>query len=237
MVKRKLVLRIVIAAFCIAALVTGLIFFVNWQKDRKKQAEWNRQVQEYTQNKLAKYAAENEKYADYEVDVAFIGDSLTDGYPVEEFYPQFTVSNRGIGGDTTFTLQARLQASVLDLKPKVIVMLIGGNNLPTMFDNYEQILQTFAQELPNTKVVMLSLTSMGGDWAYKNEIAALNNVKLRLIAQEYGHEFVDLFTPLFDLEAGMLRAEYATDGVHLSHAGYEVVTAAVTPVLEKLLSE
>ena len=78
---------------------------------------------------------------------------------------------------------------------------------------------------------------MGGDWAEKNELAALNNVKLRLIAQQYGHEFVDLFTPLFDLETGMLKAEYTTDGAHLTHAGYEVVTATVTPVLMRLLSE
>ena len=237
MSKRKRIWIIITALVCTAILIAGLCLFLSWQKDQRKQAQQNRLVQEYLDKKLALYAAENEKYADYQVDVAFLGDSLTDGYPVEEFYPQFTVSNRGIGGDTTFTLQARLQTSVLDLKPKVIVMLIGGNNLPTMFDNYEQILQTFAQQLPQTKVIMVSLTSMSGDWAHKNETAALNNVKLRLIAQQYGHEFVDVFTPLFDLQTGMLKAEYTTDGAHLTHAGYDVVTAAITPVLEKIFSE
>jgi len=237
MSKKKRALIIAIAVLCAAALITGLCFFISWLNQRRKQAELARQVLEYTKNKLAIYVAENEKYADYEVDVAFLGDSLTDGYPIEQFYPQFVVSNRGIGGDTTFTLQARLQTSVLDLKPKVIVMLIGGNNLDTMFENYKEILRTFQQQLPQTKIVLLSLTSMGGDWAEKNELAALNNVKLRLIAQQYGHEFVDLFTPLFDLETGMLKAEYTTDGAHLTHAGYEVVTATVTPVLMRLLSE
>ena len=237
MKKSKRFWVILIALLCAAALIAGLCVFTSWIKDRRKKADWDRQVQEYLNAKLAVYTAENEKYADYEVDVAFLGDSLTDGYPLEAFYPQYEVTNRGIGGDTTFTLQSRLQTSVLDLKPKVIVMLIGGNNLDTMFDNYEEILRTFQQQLPKTKVVILSLTSMSGDWAHKNQIAALNNIKLKLIAQQYGHEFVDLFTPLFDLQTGMLKAQYTVDGAHLTHAGYQVVTAAVTPVLEKLLAE
>ena len=225
-----------IAIVCVIAIAVGLSFFISQQKERH-QAELMQQVQEYTQSKLEAYAAENEMYADYEMDVAFLGDSLTDGYPLNEFYPQFQVTNRGIGGDTTFALQARLQTSVIDLKPKVIVLLIGGNNLDTMFENYENILRTFQQQLPKTKVVLLSLTSMSGDWAHKNEIAALNNVKIQLLAQKYGYEFIDLFTPLLDLETGMLRDAYTVDGAHLTRDGYAVVTAAVTPVLEKLLTE
>ena len=235
--KRKRIFLIVIALFCAAALIAGLCFYIFRQKERRKQADLARQMQEYRDAKLAAYRAENERYDDYEMDIAFLGDSLTDGYPLEQYYPQFKVTNRGIGGDTTIALQERLQTSVLDLKPKVIVMLIGANNLPTMFDNYEQILQTFQQELPQTKVVLLSLTSMSGDWAHKNELAAYSNVKIKLLAQKYGYEFVDLFSPLLDLKTGMLKEEYTYDGGHLTHAGYEVVTAAVTPVLEKLLAE
>ena len=228
---------IVIAVICVISIAVSLFFLISYQKERRHQAQLAQQVQEYTRSKLEAYAAENEAYADYEMDVAFLGDSLTDGYPLDEFYPQFQVTNRGIGGDTTFTLQARLQTSVIDLKPKVIVLLIGGNNLDTMFDNYEDILRTFQQQLPQTKVVLLSLTSMSGDWARKNELAALNNVKIQLLAQKYGYEFVDLFTPLFDLQTGMLHDAYTSDGAHLTREGYAVVTAAVTPVLEKLLAE
>ena len=226
-----------VALICVIAIAVGLSFFISHQKERRHQVELMQQVQEYTQSKLEAYAAENEMYADYEMDVAFLGDSLTDGYPLDEFYPQFQVTNRGIGGDTTFALQARLQTSVIDLKPKVIVLLIGGNNLDTMFDNYEDILRTFQQQLPKTKVVLLSLTSMSGDWARKNEIAALKNVKIQLLAQKYGYDFIDLFTPLLDLETGTLRDAYTVDGAHLTRDGYAVVTAAVTPVLEKLLTE
>ena len=194
-------------------------------------------VREYYANKLSTYEQENERYADYEIDVAFLGDSLTDGYPLETYYPQFKTSNRGIGGETTLGLETRLQASVYDLKPKVVVMLIGGNNLNTMFENYENILIGLKENLPNSEVVLLSLTAMGKDWGHKNQIAALNNVTIKLLAEKYGFGFVDLFTPLFNLETGEIYAEYTTDGAHLTANGYEVFTAAVTPAIEKALAD
>lgn len=199
--------------------------------------EWAKAVQEYRNNKMTAYAQENAEYEDYEVDVAFIGDSLTDGYDVKNYYKGYVVSNRGIGGDTTVDLEGRLQVSLFDLKPKVVVMLIGANNMTTMFDNYENILKSFKENLPNTKVVLLSLTSMGGEhWGKNNQLAAYNNVKIKLLSEKYSFEFVDLYSPLMNLETGEIYAEYTTDGGHLTPQGYEVLTREITPAIERQLA-
>ena len=58
---------------------------------------------------------------------------------------------------------------------------------------------------------------------------------IRLLAEKYGYEFVDLYSPLFNLETGEIYAEYTTDGGHLTPMGYEVVTNAVAPTLKRLL--
>ena len=128
-----------------------------------------------------------------------------------------------------------MQLSLYDLKPKVAVLLIGGNNLDTMLDNYERLLQGLQTNLPQTQVVVLSLTAMGGDWAHKNAQATLNNVSIKGLAEKYECEYVDLFTPLFDITTGQVREGYTTDGAHFTPQGYEIVTAQITPVLEKLL--
>ena len=199
--------------------------------------EWAEMVAEYRANKMAIYESENAQYADYEVDVAFLGDSLTDGYDVAAYYPQYTVSNRGIGGDTTLDLEGRLKTSVYDLKPKVAVMLIGANNFDTMMENYENILRGFAENLPNTKIILLSLTSMGGEhWGKNNQIAAYNNVKIKLLAEKYSFEYVDLYSPLLNPEDGEIYDEYTTDGGHLTAQGYEVLTREITPAIERQLS-
>lgn len=212
-----------------------LLLILSITSCNKKEKELEKLIQEYRTNKIIKYQEENAKYADFEVDIAFIGDSLTDGYDLEKYYPDYLVTNRGIGGDTTFDLEERLQVSLYDLKPKVVVMLIGANNMDKMFENYEDILKGFVNNLPNTKVILLSLTSMGSNWGKKNQLAAYNNVKIEKLANKYSFKFIDLYYPLFNLETGEIYNEYTTDGGHLTSLGYEVLTKEITPVVKEEL--
>ena len=236
---RNKVFRVVCLCVLAAALIIGAVmYFAVILPERQQQEQWKRQVQQYRDAKMEQYRKENAQYDDYEVDVAFLRDSLTDGYDLAKYYPQYVTANRGIGGDTTFDLEARLQVSVYDLKPKVAVMLIGANNTDTMFENYEDILRGLKENLPDTKVVLLSLTAMGGEhWGAKNQLAAYNNVTIKLLAEKYGYTFVDLYTPLYDVSIREVYDGYTTDGGHLTHQGYTVVTAQIMPVLEKLLGK
>ena len=215
-------------------LMVGLFIFTT-VSCRDNNTDLEQLIKEYRANKIALYTQENELYADYEVDAAFIGDSLTDGYDVKRFYPDIIVSNRGIGGDTTFDLEARLEVSLYDLKPKVIVMLIGANNFKTMFDNYEQILIGYKTNLPNTRVILLSLTSMSMEWGKNNDIAKENNIKIKALAEKYSFEYVDLYSALLNEETKEIYPEYTIDGGHLTEAGYIVLTEQITPVLNEEL--
>jgi lysophospholipase L1-like esterase len=236
--RNKTFLTISGIVLAVALIVSAVAVFGFVLPQQRRQDEQERLVQAYRDAKMEQYRQENEKYADYEVDVAFLGDSLTDGYDLAQYYPQYVTANRGIGGDTTFDLERRLQVSVYDLKPKVAVMLIGANNPDSMLDNYEQILIGLKKNLPDAKIVLLSLTAMGGEhWGSKNQLAAYNNVTIKLLAQKYGFTFVDLFTPLYDVSTREVYAGYTVDGGHFTPEGYEVVTAQITPVLRELLGK
>ena len=233
--KKKIVIGLsLILSACLIVSVCFWCFKIIPEKNEKLKIQ--QMIKQYREEKLKTYAEENSQFEDYEIDVAFLGDSLTDGYAVEEYYSQFEVSNRGIGGDTTFDLENRLDVSLFDLKPKVAVLLIGANNFRTMFENYERIVQKITSTLPNTKLVLLSLTAMGGKWGKNNEIACFNNVKIKLVAEKYNCEFVDLFTPLLNPETNEIFENFTSDGGHLTSAGYEVLTAKITPVLESLIA-
>ncbi len=217
-----------------ALLIWGLAFKL---PEVLKNEEQQRKYNEFYASELLRYDNENKLYNDFEIDVAFIGDSLTAGYDVESYYAEYSVTNRGIGGDTTHGLYNRLKVSVLDLKPKVCVMLIGGNNPDTMFEDYEDILKTFKEKMPDTKVILLSHAPTSGNWSDRNKTFAHNNVKVRLLAEKYGYEFVDIYTPMFDLESGEIKNEYTTDGAHFTAEGYRVFTDALKPVIEKFLNK
>ncbi len=219
--------KVLIILICISLLFCGC--------QKKESADLENAFFTYQRLRIAQYEIENAEFEDYECDVVFLGDSLTDGYDLKKFYPQFVVSNRGINGDRTTWLEQRLKVSLFDLKPKVAVMLIGANNMDSMFDNYENILKSFVENVPNTKIILLSLTSMSGEWGKKNQLAAFNNVKIKMLAEKYGFEFVDLYSALLNLETSEIYAEYTSDGGHLTNLGYQVVTEKVTPVIEKQL--
>ncbi len=227
-----------LCALALALITLAIVYFAIVLPQKREEEKIQEMVRAYRETKIAQYERENAEYDDYEVDVAFIGDSLTDGYDLSKYYPQYVTANRGIGGDTTFGLEERLQVSLYDLKPKVVVMLIGANNMDSMFENYESILQSLKQNLPESEIVLLSLTAMGGEhWGRKNQLAAYNNVTIKLLAERYGYAFVDLYTPLYDVSIREVYEGYTVDGGHFTNEGYTVVTEQITPVLEKLLGK
>ncbi len=235
--KKKIIILILIA-LAVTACTAGAVYYFAVKLPEAKAKE--KQLKEYNAfyaHMLEQYADENELYADLEVDIAFIGDSLTAGYDVKKYYPEYLVTNRAIGGETTYGLKKRLAVSVLDLKPKVCVMLIGGNNPDTMFDDYEDILITFKEQMPETKILLVShAPTSGPHWGQRNEKFAYNNVKIKLLAEKYGYEFVDIYSPMLDLESGKMDSKYTFDGAHFTDAGYVVYTEQVKPVIDKLLA-
>lgn len=215
------------------AIGLSSFFITRYCVQKHKEKEIRKLYEEYYNQKVATWKEENKTLTD--VDISFIGDSLTDAYDVKYYYPEYNVVNRGIGGDTTFGVEKRLDVSAYEVNPKVLTLLIGANNFKTMFDNYENILKGFKENIPETKVVLLSLTSMTYKIAKYNQIAQENNKRIKSYADEYGYTYVDLYNPLLDPNTNELKEEYTIDGGHLTDLGYEKVTSVVKPVIANLL--
>ena len=101
MTKKKKITAIILAIVFVVIVVFGCVLFIKIIPDIKAQREWDEYVKNYYAQKISLYEQENAQYGDYEVDVAFLGDSLTDGYDLQKYFPEYKTSNRGIGGDTT----------------------------------------------------------------------------------------------------------------------------------------
>ena len=238
--KRKTIIIISIISAVIVALGVVLFFTIsNYLNDKKDEEERARLIKEYFDNKIATYEQENATNPNYEI--IFLGDSLTDGCDINNYYGEYSASNRGIGGDTTYGLLDRLQVSAYDANPKVIVLLIGGNDIlggksvESVCDNYEKIITGIQEHLPDTKIVWCSLNVLGDRWAKYNDTCVICNQKIKMLAQKYGCSFVDLYTPLCNLETGEIYQEYTYEGVHLTDKGYLVVSSTLKEYLKDIL--
>jgi lysophospholipase L1-like esterase len=162
--------------------------------------------------------------------IVFLGNSITERGTWQELLPGRNVINRGIGGDNTFGVLARLDGVLKD-HPSVIFLLIGindiGRGLPisVIADNYRRIADRVREESPNTKLYLQSVLPMNDailamDYLKnkKDSIIALN-AAIKRIAVEKHLEYIDLH-PVFADAKGDLRPDMTVDGIHLKPAAY-----------------
>jgi lysophospholipase L1-like esterase len=154
-------------------------------------------------------------------DIVFLGDSLTDGARWEELFPGLAVRNRGVPGDTTADVLARL-AEVTTGKPSQVLLMIGTNDLgvgasvEATARRYAEILTGLRRGAPETRIAVLSvLPRRAADRAAIEEL----NRALERLAREHGADWIDLY-PAFLAPDGSMRDELSNDELHLTGAGY-----------------
>ncbi len=197
---------------------------------------------------FSRYSEANEKIekpAPGEKRVVFMGNSITDGWSNArpDFFAGKPYINRGIAGQTTPQMLVRFRADVLNLKPAVVVILAGTNDIaenmgPSKLEWIENNILSMVQlaQLKGIKVVLCSVLP-AFDYPWKpglqpaEKIVALNKL-LKADAEKFGLIWVDYFSPMADERNG-LKAEYSGDGVHPNEAGYSVME----PLVEKAIME
>ncbi len=157
--------------------------------------------------------------------------------------------NRGISGHRVVDLYARWKIDALNLKPDIISILIGVNDVwhefsrqngvePERFEQiYDMLLDWTLKVLPNVKIVIgqpFCLKSEVVSDEFYEQVQILGGISER-IANKYGAEFIP-YQKLFN-EAAAKRENtyYLIDGVHPALAGVELMAKALTPEIEKFL--
>ncbi len=171
--------------------------------------------------------------------IVFLGNSITQGFPIETAFPDRPVINRGIGGDKIAGVLARLDVSVTELHPSKVYVMIGTNNIlwpagqtpGEMMDQYEALLAQLKKCAPEAEIVVVSVPPMSGRFAESNPRVKAFNASVRPLVEAKGLRFVDLFSWMTD-SSGELADLYTVDGVHFSTEGYQAWLEAVLPFEE-----
>ncbi len=166
-------------------------------------------------------------------DIVFLGDSITEGGNWNELFPQRTVRNRGIGGDVTTGVLARLE-QVTTGKPEKIFLLIGTNDLAAdvpvgdIVANTVTIIERIHRESPETQVYLQSVLPRSSN--YRSSVERLNNALKA--ASEGKATWIDLYPRFLDSADGSIRDELSNDELHLLGPGYLVWQEVLQPYIE-----
>lgn len=210
-------------------------------QDSQRQTDWaglERYRQENTELR-APTVAENR--------VVFYGNSITEGWApyFGEMFPGKAYIGRGIGGQTTPQMLVRFRQDVIALKPKVVVILAGtndiaGNTGPSTLEMIQDNLASMV-ELAQANRVRVVLSSVLPVYEYRwrpgiepaGKIVALNRW-IEDYARRRGLVYLDYHSAMADARLGM-RGDLSADGVHPNEAGYRIMAPLAERAIRRAL--
>jgi len=181
--------------------------------------------------------------------IVFMGNSITEDW--KSLSPNFFLDNnyvnRGIGGETSTQMLLRFRSDVINLKPSVVVILAGINDIaenqgpisiPDIARNIFFMSQLASEN--NIKVILCSvLPAYDFPWRPglnpKDKVISLNDL-IQKHAQEKSFEYVDYFSSMVDERKGLIK-EYGNDEVHPNLEGYRVMESIIQKSINKVLNK
>ena len=199
---------------------------------------------------LTRFQAKNEALgtpAKGEKRVVIMGNSITEGWinTCPEFFEGRPYINRGIGGQTTPQMLIRFRQDVINLHPKVVVILAGtndiaGNTGPSTLEMIEDNLASMA-EIAHANGIKVILCSVLPAYDYPWRKGMEPNVKIpelnkwiKNYAEKNKFIYLDYFSAMVDEKNGM-QADLSGDGVHPNKKGYEIMQPMVEKAIAKAL--
>lgn len=199
---------------------------------------------------LNRYAKQNQKLGLPAVDekrVVFMGDSIIEGWKNgnPDFFENTNYINRGVGGQTTSQMLLRFRQDVIELKPEILVLLAGTNDIaensgPTSIKaisgNIFSMIELALQH--KIKVILCSVLPTD-EYPWRPGLEpALKIITLNQILQDYcilqQIQFVNLYHSVVNETNGFL-AEFCTDGVHPDAKGYKLFSSRLNPIIQQTL--
>jgi lysophospholipase L1-like esterase len=195
-------------------------------------------------------ASFNERVKKGDVDLIFIGDSITQGWEGAgkdvwaKYYGNRKAVNLGIGGDRTQHVLWRLDHGNVDgISPKLAVLMIGTNNsngedntAEEIGAGIEAIVKKLRAKLPQTKVLVLAIFPRREKPHPQREKNAKASAIAAKLADNQNVFFMDIGDKFLTPD-GTLTKEIMPDALHLSTQGYEIEAAAIEPKVAELLGE
>jgi lysophospholipase L1-like esterase len=182
--------------------------------------------------------------------VVFYGDSITDGWRLNEYFPGKDFVNRGISGQITGEMLGRMQADVIDNKPAAMLILAGTNDIArgvaveTIQNNLTMIADLASHH--GIKVIMASILPTSDHHKDKNPrfemtkgrpLAVIRglNTFIADLCRKKGFLYLNYYDAMVD-STGQLKAELANDGLHPNAEGYKVMAPLALAAIDQALA-
>ena len=158
----------------------------------------------------------------------FLGDSITEGFVLERYFPGRDFVNHGISGFSSAEVLDAIHAGWFKNQPDVVFLCIGTNDLARDYDEAETldnirklVDKIHEYSLEGVIIYLISLFPTRHNPPRKNPLINRLNLEIHKLAWEENINYLHL-NPFFKDENGQLRRELTNDGLHLNDEAYSI---------------
>lgn len=174
--------------------------------------------------------------------ILFIGSSsFTRWKDVQDYFPSYTILNRGFGGSSLPHLILYAEDVIFKYNPKQIVIYCGENDLgggdaitgQVIFNRFKELHQLIRSRLPKVPIVYISMKPSPSRERFLPRMEEGNRLIRKFCKKKRRTEFIDVFHHMLTPDGHIMAGIFASDNLHMNNKGYEIWQPLIAPHLIK----
>jgi lysophospholipase L1-like esterase len=173
--------------------------------------------------------------------ILFVGSSsFTNWKDVQNYFPQFTILNRGFGGSSVSDVIRYADDIIFPYMPKQIVIYCGENDLAAsdsvtgemVFERFVQLFTVIRNKMPKVPVAFISLKPSPSRWYFKEKMIAANKLVKKYLRKKKNAAFIDVYHKMLGADGIPIKEIFIEDNLHMNAKGYAIWQKIIEPYLK-----
>ena len=174
--------------------------------------------------------------------ILFIGSSsFTKWTDVQDYFPGFTIINRGFGGSSLPHLILYADDIIFPYKPRQIVIYCGDNDLAasdtvtaeTVYNRFKQLFHLMRSKLPGVSVAYVSIKPSPSRQRLMQKMSDANSLIKKFLKKNKNTAFIDVYHKMLNKEGPPIGEIFTKDSLHMNAKGYKIWQKVIEPYLSK----
>jgi lysophospholipase L1-like esterase len=174
--------------------------------------------------------------------ILFVGSSsFTKWKDVQNYFPGYTIINRGFGGSVLKDVIRYEQDIIFPYQPKQIVIYCGENDVASsdtvtgkiVLERFKQLFTDIRTQFPKTPVAFISLKPSPSRWQMKERMIAANVLIRKYLKKKKHTKFINVWDSMLDADGQPLKDIFIEDKLHMNAKGYSIWQKIMLPYLIK----
>lgn len=174
--------------------------------------------------------------------ILFIGSSsFTKWTDVQDYFPEFTIINRGFGGSSLPDLIRYADDIIFPYHPKQIVIYCGDNDFAasdtvtaeTVYKRFKQLFHLIRANLPGVSIAYVSIKPSPSRQRLMQKMAEGNSLIQKFLKKNKKTAFIDVYHKMLNEDDTPMKSIFTKDNLHMNAEGYKIWQKAIEPYLIK----